>query len=85
MLFVCTGNAGRSQIAQAMARRRFGDRMTVESAGVAPWDHLHPMAVKVMTERGLDLSVCGITTIKSLDIFWPQVGQRKSGIFSSLV
>ena len=56
VLFVCTGNAGRSQIAQAMARRRFGDRMCVESAGVAPWDHLHPMAVKVMAERGMDLS-----------------------------
>jgi len=56
VLFVCTGNAGRSQIAQAMARRRFGDRLHVESAGVEPWDHLHPMAVKLMAERGLDLS-----------------------------
>ena len=56
VLFVCTGNAGRSQIAQAMARRRFGDRVHVESAGVEPWDHLHPMAVVVMTDRGLDFS-----------------------------
>ena len=52
ILFVCTGNAGRSQIAQAMLRqRRPGDR--VESCGVEPWEHLHPMAVRVMNERGI--------------------------------
>ena len=56
ILFVCTGNAGRSQMAQAMARAKLGDAAAIESAGVEPWDHLHPMAVEVMTERRLDFS-----------------------------
>jgi len=55
-LFVCTGNAGRSQIAQAMARRQARGRIVIESAGVAPWPHLHPMAVRVMAARGFDLA-----------------------------
>ena len=54
ILFVCTGNAGRSQIAQAIVRARWGRGAQVESAGVEPWDHLHPMALQVMAERGLD-------------------------------
>jgi protein-tyrosine-phosphatase len=56
LLFVCTGNAGRSQIAQAMARREAQGRIVVESAGVAPWLHLHPMAVRIMAARGFDLA-----------------------------
>jgi arsenate reductase len=55
VLFVCTGNAGRSQISEALFRERMGDRVRIVSAGVAPWDHLHPMAVKVMAERGNSL------------------------------
>ncbi len=53
VLFVCTGNAGRSQIAERLFRQLAGDRAVVLSAGVAPWDHLHPMAVRLMQERGL--------------------------------
>ena len=55
ILFVCTGNAGRSQMAQAMLRRLVGDEVEIESAGVEPWDHLHPMAVRLMAERGISL------------------------------
>ena len=55
VLFVCTGNAGRSQMAQAMFRNLAQGRVRAESAGVEPWDHLHPMAVEMMSERGLDL------------------------------
>jgi len=55
VLFVCTGNAGRSQMAQACFRQRVGATMRVDSAGVDPWPHLHPMAVKLLEERGLDL------------------------------
>lgn len=55
ILFVCTGNAGRSQMAQAMFRELVGDRAQVESAGVDPWPHLHPMIVKLMQERGTSL------------------------------
>lgn len=52
VLFVCTGNAGRSQIAQALFARRFGRVLRVESAGVSPWKTLHPMAVKLLLEQG---------------------------------
>lgn len=53
VLFVCTGNAGRSQIAQATLKQRKAD-VRVESAGVEPWEDLHPMAVQVMRDRGID-------------------------------
>ncbi|MDA0748901.1 MAG: TIM barrel protein [bacterium] len=54
VLFVCTGNAGRSQMAQAMFREMV-QGVTIESAGVDPWSHLHPMAVKLMGERKVSL------------------------------
>lgn len=56
VLFVCTGNAGRSQMAEAMFRRLAAGRAHVMSAGVDPWPALHPMAVKLMAERDLDLA-----------------------------
>jgi len=55
LLFVCTGNAGRSQMAQALFGRRMGDAVRLESAGVDPWPHLHPMAVATMAEQGISL------------------------------
>lgn len=56
VLFVCTGNAGRSQMAQALCRVHLGPQVRVESAGVAPWPHLHPVAVRLMEERGISLA-----------------------------
>ena len=56
VLFVCTGNAGRSQISQALFRDQAGAGARVESAGVDPWDHLHPMAVKLMEEQGISFT-----------------------------
>lgn len=56
VLFVCTGNAGRSQMAEALLRRSAGDRAEALSAGVAPWDALHPVGVRLMHERGVELS-----------------------------
>lgn len=53
VLFVCTGNAGRSQMAQALFRELAGGGVTVESAGVDPWEALHPTAVRLMKERGI--------------------------------
>jgi arsenate reductase len=55
VLFLCTGNACRSQMAEAWARRLHGERMQVWSAGVAPAG-VDPRAVQVMAERGVDLS-----------------------------
>lgn len=56
ILFVCTGNAGRSQMAEAMFRALVKDRAEVFSGGVEPWPDLHPMARKLMAEQGLDLT-----------------------------
>ena len=56
VLFVCTGNAGRSQMAEALFRQMAGDLAAVHSAGVDPWDHLHPVAARLMHERGIDLT-----------------------------
>ncbi len=53
VLFVCTGNAGRSQLAQAMAVRHFPREIDAHSAGVRPWSDVHPSARVVMEETGL--------------------------------
>ena len=56
ILVLCTGNSARSQIAEAVLRRRLGDRYDVLSAGTEPAERIHPMAVEVMAEAGYDLS-----------------------------
>lgn len=53
VLFLCTGNSARSQMAEALLRRRAGDRFEVYSAGLEPKD-VHPMALAVLEEIGID-------------------------------
>lgn len=55
ILFVCTGNSARSQMAEAFARHWGRDRVEVASAGTEPRG-LNPYAVEVMRERGIDIS-----------------------------
>jgi protein-tyrosine-phosphatase len=55
VLFLCTGNSARSQAAEALARARSGGRVEAFSAGSHP-KPLHPNAVRVMAERGVDLA-----------------------------
>ena len=55
MLFLCTGNSARSQMAEALAQVRSGGRVQASSAGSAP-KPLHPYAVRVMAEHGIDLA-----------------------------
>lgn len=55
VLFVCTHNSARSQIAEAYMKQMAGDRFAVESAGLEPGP-LNPLAVEVMAEEGLDIS-----------------------------
>jgi arsenate reductase len=55
VLFLCTGNACRSQIAEAWARHLKADVIEAYSAGTHPRG-LDPWAVKVMAEAGLDIS-----------------------------
>ena len=55
VLFLCTGNSARSQMAEAYLRRRAGDRFDVHSAGLDP-KGINPFTVRVMAEIGYDLS-----------------------------
>ena len=55
LLFLCTGNSCRSQMAEGFARRLAPLAVKVYSAGTAP-KPIHPMAVKVMKEAGIDIS-----------------------------
>ena len=55
ILFLCTGNGTRSQVAEALLQHLAGDAVEVHSAGSHP-KSVHPNAVAVMRERGIDLS-----------------------------
>ena len=55
VLFLCTGNSCRSQIAEAWVRHLRGDVMESYSAGLQP-QGLDPRAVQVMAEAGVDIS-----------------------------
>jgi protein-tyrosine-phosphatase len=56
VLFVCTHNAGRSQIAQALFEQAAHGRYAAASAGTAPAGRVHPEVIEVMSELGIDLS-----------------------------
>ncbi|PCI53080.1 MAG: low molecular weight phosphatase family protein [Alphaproteobacteria bacterium] len=55
ILFLCVANSARSQIAEGLARKRFGSRAKVTSAGSKP-SQINPYAVKAMAEIGIDIS-----------------------------
>jgi arsenate reductase (thioredoxin) len=56
VLFVCTHNAGRSQMAATLLDHQAAGRVRVTSAGSQPADQLNPAVVQAMAEIGLDLS-----------------------------
>jgi protein-tyrosine-phosphatase len=55
LLFVCVQNAGRSQMAAALARLLSGSRVSVRSAGSQPSTGVEPSVIRAMRERGVDL------------------------------
>ena len=55
VLFLCTGNSARSQMAEGYLRHVAGDRFEVHSAGIEP-KSLNPLAVEAMAEIGIDIS-----------------------------
>ncbi len=57
--FICTGNSARSQIAEGFAKhfaKKFKKPVEIYSAGSCPAGYIHKLAVKVMKERGIDIS-----------------------------
>jgi len=56
ILILCTGNSCRSQMAEAFLRAAAGDLVEVHSAGSRPAGPVHPRAIQVMSEIGIDIS-----------------------------
>lgn len=55
ILFLCVANSARSQMAEGLARAKFGAKVTVLSAGSKP-SRVHPMAIEALQEIGIDAS-----------------------------
>jgi len=55
VLFLCTGNSCRSQMAEGFLKHLAGERFEVFSAGVS-FSQVNPLAIKVMDELGIDIS-----------------------------
>jgi arsenate reductase (thioredoxin) len=56
VLILCTGNSCRSHLAEGVLRAAAGSLVNVQSAGSKPAGFVHPLAVRVMAEIGIDLS-----------------------------
>jgi arsenate reductase (thioredoxin) len=66
LLFVCVANSARSQMAEGLARRLFGQRLPVQSAGSQP-SRINPFTIEVMREIGIDLSSQRAKSIDEVD------------------
>jgi arsenate reductase len=66
VLFLCSGNSARSQMAEGLVSHFLGDRWEAYSAGTAPTGHVHPLAIQAMAELGIDISA---QRSKSVDEF----------------
>jgi len=56
VLILCTGNSCRSHLAEGILRAAANELMDVQSAGSKPAGHVHPLAIRVMKEIGIDIS-----------------------------
>jgi arsenate reductase len=56
VLILCTGNSCRSHLAEGILRAAAGDLLDVASAGSKPAGFVHPLAIRVMSEIGIDIS-----------------------------
>jgi protein-tyrosine-phosphatase len=57
ILLVCVENAGRSQMAEAFARKYAEEKIYISSAGNKPVDKVNPVVVEAMKEKGIDISM----------------------------
>ena len=56
VLFLCTGNSCRSQMAEGLVNHFLGDAWQAVSAGTQPSGYIHPLAIAAMAELGIDIS-----------------------------
>lgn len=56
VLILCTGNSCRSQMAEGLINHFLGEAWQAYSAGTEPSGHVHPLAIEVMHELGIDIS-----------------------------
>jgi arsenate reductase len=56
VLILCTGNSCRSHMAEGFLRASAGELVNVQSAGSNPTGYVHPLAIRVMAEVGIDIS-----------------------------
>ena len=66
ILFLCTGNAARSQMAEGLAKAFYGDKIEVVSAGSRPAGFVHKNAIRALAAIGIDI---GSAESKSADQF----------------
>ena len=72
VLFLCTHNSARSQMAEGLLRAWGGDRFEAHSAGVVATE-VRPLAIRAMAEAGIDISA---QTSKALDVYLGQAFDR---------
>ena len=68
LLFLCTANSARSQMAEGFARARRLDGVELRSAGTRPEDKIHPMAIQVMDEAGISISTQSPKSLSRLSV-----------------
>ena len=66
VLFLCVANSARSQIAEGLARQRFGDRFRILSAGSRP-TQVNPLAIATMAKVGVDLTTHHSKLVDDID------------------
>ena len=66
VLFLCVANSARSQMAEGLARARWGEAVFVESAGSQP-SRVNPYAIEVMAELGIDLASHHSKSVDTID------------------
>lgn len=72
VLFVCTRNSARSQMAEAWLRHLSGGRVIARSAGTAPAE-VHPLAIQAMAEAGIDIGYQRAKSIESVASPAPEI------------
>jgi arsenate reductase len=66
ILFLCVANSARSQMAEGLARAKFGNRLRVQSAGSNP-SQVNPLAIEALREIGIDIASHASKSVDDID------------------